>query len=193
MAEKPTRTSHGIFAGHWAALLWKMMQHLDYNERPTYQGYRYEVGSQTLWRVEVVLYANLHPNTDFHIIDAPIRRSTFAEGIQDAAREATRRLRYTYNNRFHGSEFHYHPMHVPTRLDSIFCPSENEDSPELTHQVNLSKAMDYAYGTTLDDLRTVQDSLKDAEERLKAVEEELARYKAGEGSSSEPDYTPDTP
>ena len=84
-------------------------------------------------------------------------------------------------------------MHVPTRLDSTFCPAEEEDSPELTHQVNLCKAMDYAYGNALDDLRTAQDSLQEVEERLKAVEEELACYKAGEGSSSEQDYTPITP
>lgn len=193
MAEQPTRISHGIFAGHWATLLWKMMQHLGYNQRPTYQGYMYKVGNQERWRLEVILYANLQPNTNHHIFDAPVRRDNFVDGLQDAAREATRRLRHIYNNYFEDSEFHYHPMHIPTRLDSTFRPAEYEDSPELTHQVDLSKAMDYAYGNTLDELRNTQNSLLDAEERLKAAEEELAIYKAGEGSTCEPDYTPLTP
>ena len=170
-----------------------MMQHLDYEKRPTYQGFKTEVGEQSLWRVEVILYANLGHNTRFHIFDAPIRRYTFADGIQDAAREAVRRLRHKYDRHFQGTGFHYYPRYIPTRLDSTFRSPINEDLPELTCQVDPAKALDYAYGNTLEDLRTTQASLQDAEERLKAAEEELARYRAGEASSSEPDYTPSTP
>ena len=90
MAEAPNAISHRVFTGHWAKVLWKMMQHLDFNERPTYQGYKYKVGSQDHWRVEVILYSNLQPNTEFHIFDALMRRDTFFEGIQHAAREAVR-------------------------------------------------------------------------------------------------------
>lgn len=138
----------------------------------------------------MLLYSNLAPDTRFHIFDAPIRRDTFIDGIQDAAREAVCRLRYTYDHHFHSTGFHYHPMHIPTRLDSTFRSTRDEDSLELTHQVDLAKALDYAYENTLEDLRTTQDSLDAAEERLKVVVEELARYKVGEASSSEPDYTP---
>ena len=193
MAEQPTRTSHAVFAGKWAAVLWRMMQHLGYGTRPTYQGYRYEVGSQAQWRVEVLLYSNLQPDTMFHVFNAPITRDTFSEGLQDAAREAVRRLRYTYDHRFHDTGFHYYPMHIPTRVDSTFRSAEEEDSPELTHQVDLTKAKDYCYGNALDDLQTLQDTLHETEEKLRAAEEELERYRAGEASSNEPDYTPVTP
>ena len=193
MAERPTATSHGVAVGYWAEILWEMMQHLEYQKRPDFQGYRYEVGGRPLWRVEVLLYADLPGRTRFHVFHTPIRRDTFADGIQDAAREAVRRLRYDYDPYFQGTGFHYHPLHIPTRVDSTFRSPLGEDLPELTHQVNLAKALDYAYGNTLEDLSTAQDRLQDAEERLKAAEEELARYKAGEASSSEPDYTPSTP
>ena len=193
MAENPTRTSHGVFAGQWASLLWRMMQHLGYETRPTYQGYRYELGSQAQWRVEVLLYSNLEPDTMFHIFDAPIRRAAFSEGLQDAARQAVIRLRHMYDHLFQDTGFHYYPMHIPTRVDSTFRSADGEDSPELTHQVDLSKAMDYCYGNALQDLQTVQETLQETEEKLKAAEGELARYKAGEASSSEPDYTPVTP
>ena len=46
MAERPTRISQGVFAGEWADVLWKMIQHLGYLHRPTYQGYMYQVGRQ---------------------------------------------------------------------------------------------------------------------------------------------------
>ena len=193
MAERPDTTSHGVAVGYWAEILWEMMQHLEYKKRPTFQGYKYKVGERHLWRVEVLLYSDLSPNTRFHIFHATIRRDTFADGIQDAAREAVRRLRYTYDRYLRNTRFHYHPMHIPTRLDSTFRSPIEEDLPELTCQVDLAKALDYAYGNTLEDLRTAQDSLEAAEERLKAAEEELARYRAGEASSSEPDYTPSTP
>ena len=56
-------------------------------------------------------------------------------------------------------------MHIPTRLDSTFHSAREEDLPELTCQVDLAKALDYAYGNTLEDLRTTQDSLEAAEEK----------------------------
>ena len=161
---------------------------------PTYQGYVYQVGRQERWRVEVILYSNLAPDTAFHIFDAPIRRDTFYDGIQDAAREAVRRLRYTYDHRLQDTGFQYYPMHIPTRLGSAFCTARDKDPPEITHQVELTKAMDYIYGNTLDELHTVQGRLEDAEEKLKAAEEELALYKAGQASTcNSPDYTPSTP
>ena len=104
---KPDAVSHGVAVGHWAEILWEMMQHLDYQKRPTYQGFKTEVGGQTFWRVEVILYADLAQNRRFHIFDAPIRRNTFADGIQDAAREAVRRLRHKYSRHFQGTGFHF--------------------------------------------------------------------------------------
>lgn len=194
MAERPTRISHGVYAGEWADILWKMMQHLSFTKRPAYQGYKYIVGQQERWRVEVILYSNLAPDTSFHIFDAPMRRETFEDGIQDAAREAVRRLRYTYDAHFRDTAFQYYPMHIPTRLGSAFSSVENEDMPEITHQVELAKAMDYAYGNTLDELYLVQGRLEAAEEKLKAAEAELALYKKGQGSTcNSPDYTPSTP
>ena len=79
-----------------------------------YQGYKYVVGDQDRWRVEVILYSNMQPNTEFHIFNAPMQRATFPEGIQDAAREAVRRLRHIYNHCFDDTGFHYYLMHVPT-------------------------------------------------------------------------------
>lgn len=193
MAEVPDAISHGVIAGYWAELLWEVMQHLDYKKRPTFQGYRYKVGERHLWRVEVLIYSDLSPNTVFHTFHAPIRRDTFADGIQDAAREAVRRLRHSYDRYLNGTGFHYYPMHLPTRLDSVFRTAKEEDSPELTHQVDLTKALDYVYGNTLEDLRTAQDGLEYAEARIKALDAELASYKADEGSSNEIDYTPSTP
>ena len=55
----PTATSHGVLSGYWAEVLWEMMQHLDYEKRPTYQGFKTKVGGQTFWRLEVILYASL--------------------------------------------------------------------------------------------------------------------------------------
>ena len=193
MSERPDRTSHRAFVGYWAEILWEMMQNLGYQKRPTFQGFKHQVGEQQLWRVEVLIYSNLAPDTVFHIFDAPIRRDTFDDGVQDVAREAVRRLRYTYNHRLQGTGFHYYPMHIPTRLDSTFNSARDEDSPDLTHQVDLAKALDYAYGNTLNDLLTAQNRLREAEEKLKAVTAELDSYKAGEASSSEQDYTPSTP
>ena len=118
-----------------------------------------------------------------YVLPLPVCSDTFYDGIQDAAREAVRRLRYAYDHRLQDTGFQYYPMHIPTRLGSAFCKARDEDSPEITHQVELTKAMDYIYGNTLDELHTVQGRLEDAEEKLKAQEEELALYKAGQAST----------
>lgn len=177
MSETPTQVTFGTQAGHLASCLQSLLLEIGFKGRPIYQGYHQTVGEQEYWRVEVRIFANVGDTAAFHIFDAPQRRDTFLAGIQDAAREAIRRLREMYSPELKDSAFRYYPRRYPASSRSIYASTETEDDSRLKQQVELTQALDGAYEMAMDELSYLAY-------KLRRAEEELAMFRGAEDCAS---------